>query len=420
MKLILCSLACAALLGAQSYDLLLKGGHVIDAKNKINAPMDVAVLDGKIAKVAPNIPPAEARQVADVKGLYVTPGLVDIHVHVYAGTGIRQAYTGDLSVYPDPMSFRTGVTTMVDAGTAGHRVFADFKQRVIDRAKTRVLAFLNIVGGGMGPDGEDDAKDMSWEAAAATARKYPATIVGFKTAHYKGAGWHSVDNATKAGRETNLPVMVDFGFLNEERNLRILMEDKLRAGDIYTHCYSGHRDEVVDGKVNEAMRTGRKRGIIFDVGHGGGSFYWHVANAAMKQGFGPDSLSSDLHVGSMNGGFKDMPNLMGKFLAMGMPFAEVVERSTWIPAKNIKHEELGHLSVGAVADIAVLKLEKGQFGFLDSALARMDGTQRVIAEMTVFGGKIMWDLNGRASVDWKKFPYKKNEYKLGPQNPRLP
>lgn len=410
----------AAQLPAQDYDLLLKGGHLIDPKNKINALMDVAILDGKIAKVAANIPAASARQVADVKGLYVTPGLIDLHVHVYAGTGIRQAYTGDLSVYPDPMSFRSGVTTMVDAGTAGHRVFADFKQRVIDRAKTRILAFLNIVGGGMGPDGENDPKDMQWEAAAETARRYPGLIVGFKTAHYRGDGWPSVDGALRAGKATGLPVMVDFGFLNEERNLSILLEDKLRPGDIYTHCFSGNRDEVVNGKVNQAMINGRKRGVLFDVGHGGGSFYWHVANAAMQQGFAPDTISSDMHVGSMNGGFKDMPNLLSKFLNLGMNLEQVIAKSTWEPARNIKHEELGHLSVGAHADVAVLKLEKGQFGFLDSANVRMSGTQRLTNELTVMAGKVVWDLNGRAAPDWKTFKYKVNEYKLGPNTPKLP
>ncbi len=405
---------------AQEYDLLLKGGHVIDPKNKINSPMDVAVNDGKVAKIAANIPASAARQVADVKGLYVIPGIVDLHVHVYAGTGIAGAYTGDLSVYPDPMSFRSGVTTMIDAGTAGHRVFADFKQRVIDRSKTRVLAFLNIVGGGMGPDGEDNPNDMSWEAAVETARRYPDVIVGFKTAHYKGLGWPSVDNAAKAGREAKLPVMVDFGFLNEERNLKILFEDKLRAGDIYTHCYSGHRDEVVDGKLNPAMTAARQKGILFDVGHGGGSFHWNIANAAMKQGFAPDSISSDMHVGSMNSGFKDMPNLMSKFLNMGATLEQVVAMSTWHPARQVQRPQLGHLTVGTEADIAVLRLEKGSFGFLDSAQVRMTGTQRLTNELTVRAGKIVWDLNGRAAQDWKTFPYKKNEYKLGPKTPTLP
>jgi dihydroorotase len=339
-----------------------------------------------------------------------------MHVHVYAGTSIAGHYTGDLSVYPDPMSFRSGVTTMVDAGTAGHRVFADFKQRVIDRAKTRIFAFLNIVGGGMGPDGEDDPADMQAAAAAATALQYPGLIVGIKTAHYRGDGWPSIERAVEAGNLAKLPVMVDFGFLNEERNIKILFEEKLRPGDIYTHCFSGNRDEVLNGKVNPAMYTARKRGIFFDVGHGGGSFAWPVAVAAMKEGFHPDTISSDLHVGSMNGGFKDMPNLMSKFLNLGMSLRDVIAKSTWEPARRIRHEELGHLSEGAEADIAVFRLERGRFGFLDSWGGRMEGTQRLGVEMTILGGRVMWDLNGRAATDYRSFPYRLDQYKL----PRLP
>ncbi|GAB4417699.1 MAG: amidohydrolase/deacetylase family metallohydrolase [Bryobacter sp.] len=403
-------------LGAQPYDLLLKGGHVIDPKNGVSRVLDVAVAEGIIAKVGPNLPVGQSKKVVDVRGLYVTPGLVDMHVHVYTGTSIAGHYTGDLSVYPDPMSFRSGVTTMVDAGTAGHRVFADFKQRVIDRAKTRVFAFLNIVGGGMGPDGEDDPADMNAAATAATAQKYPGLIVGIKTAHYRGDGWPSVERAVEAGCMAKLPVMVDFGFLNEERNIKILFEEKMRPGDIYTHCFSGNRDEVVDGKVNAAMYTARKRGIFFDVGHGGGSFSWPVAVVAMKEGFAPDTLSSDLHVGSMNGGFKDMPNLMSKFLNLGMRLEDAVAKSTWEPARRIGHEELGHLSEGAEADIAVFRLERGKFGFIDSWGGRLEGTQRLGVELTILGGKVMWDLNGRAATDYRSFPYRLDQYKL----PRLP
>lgn len=406
-------LAClgAAALFAQPYDLLIKGGHLIDPKNGIDAPMDVAVADGKIARVAKEIPVSEAKRVANVPGLYVTPGLIDIHVHVYAGTGIKGVLTGDSSVYPDPLSFRSGVTTMVDAGSSGWKNFPDFRQRIIDRAKTRVLAFLNIVEGGMGTASEIDPALMSAAETAKMAKAHADVVVGFKTAHFRGEGWPAVDGAVKAGRETNLPVMVDFGTLNHERNLQVLLGDKLRAGDIYTHCYSGHRDEVVDGKLNPAMLVGRKRGVLFDVGHGGGSFYWHIAVPAVEQGFLPDSISSDLHTGSMNSGFKDMPNLMSKFLNLGLKLADVVRMSTWKPANEIKRPELGHLTVGAEADITVLGLEKGNFGFLDSAGARRDGTQRLIAEMTVRKGVVVWDLNGRAAVDWKKFNYPKNQYK---------
>lgn len=402
-------------LNAQQYDLLLKGGHVIDPKNNVNAVRDVAIAGGKIARVAPIIHAREAKVVADVAGLYVIPGIVDIHTHMYAGTGLKKL-TGDQSLYPDPHSFRTGVTTMVDAGTAGWRNFPDFKQRVLDRAKTRVFAFVNILAEGMGPNGESNPADIVPEEAIKIARQYPNLVVGFKTAHYNGPAWEAIDGVTKAGRATDLPAMIDFGVLKNDRNLKTLLEDKLRKGDIYTHCFSGHRDEVLFGRddkpyLNPVMETGRRRGIYFDVGHGGGSFYFHVADAALRAGFRPDSISSDLHTGSMNSGFKDMPNLMSKFLNMGVSLVDVIRMSTWNPAVEIKHPEIGHLSEGADADVAVLRLEQGKFGFLDSAGARRDGTQRLMNELTVRAGTVMWDLNGRAATDWTKFPYKRNQYK---------
>lgn len=408
MRAILLLLISASLLSAQTYDLLLKGGHVIDPKNNISKPLDVAIKDGKIARVAENIPASEAGRVANVSGLYVSPGLIDLHVHVYTKTGLP-GLTGDSSVYPDSFSFRSGVTTMVDAGTAGWRNFPDFRERIIDRSKTRVLVLLNIVGGGMGPDGEDNPDDMDPEQAAKMAKAHPDVIVGYKSAHYNGAGWESIESAVKAGEMTGLPVMVDFGYINEVRNINTLFLDKLRPGDIYTHCYSGHRDEVVDGKLNPAMVAGRKRGIIFDVGHGAGSFYWNVAVPAFDDKFYPDSISTDLHTGSMNAGMKDQVNVMSKILDLGVPLDEVIRMSTWNPAKEIKRPRLGNLDVGAEADITVLGLEKGKFGYVDSAGARRDGTQRLVPELTVRKGQVVWDLNGRSTVDWKQFKYRKRE-----------
>jgi dihydroorotase len=410
MRLLPLLLAASVSAGAQpAYDLLLKGGHVIDPKNGVSARRDVAVARGRIARVAPSIDPAQAARTVDVTGLYITPGIIDMHVHVYAGTGLKGVYTGDLSVYPDGFSFRTGVTTMVDAGTSGWRNFPDFRQRVIERAKTRVLAFLNIVGGGMGLTSEDDPADMLPEPAIRTAREHKDLIVGIKVAHYSKEGWPDLDNARKAANELNLPIMVDFGWTNENRNLRILMEDKLRAGDIYTHCYSGHRDELLDGKTNPAMWTGRKRGILFDVGHGGGSFYWNIAVPMTREGFWPDSISTDLHVGSMNAGMKDMTNVMSKILNLGAPLEDVIRMSTWAPARQIGRTDLGHLSEGAEADITVLSLSKGKFGFIDSAGARFDGDRLLAAELTIKGGAVVWDRLGRAAVQWEKFPYKKRE-----------
>ncbi len=392
-----------------SFDLLIKGGHVIDPKNSLSRVMDVAVAGGRIARVAPDIPSSQAKKTVNAAGLYVTPGIIDIHVHVYAGTGLARVLTGDSSVYPDAFSFRTGVTTMVDAGTAGWRNFPDFRQRIIDRFRTRVLAFLNVVGGGMGLENESDPANMSAEEAVKMARLHRDVIVGFKVAHFRGDGWPEVDRAVKAGSELGLPVMVDFGYVKGERNLGNLLRDKLRPGDIYTHCYAGHRDEVIDGKLNPAMVDGRKRGILFDVGHGGGSFYWNVAVPAFQAKFYPDLISTDLHTGSMNAGMKDMPNVMSKLLNLGLPLEEVIRQSTWNPARAIQRPELGHLDVGAEADIAVLRVEQGNFGFLDAAGARMAGNRRIVAELTVRKGAVVWDLNGIAGQDWKSFPYKRRE-----------
>jgi dihydroorotase len=166
---------------------------------------------------------------------------------------------------------------------------------------------------------------------------------------------------------------------------------------------------VVDGKLNPAMVAGRKRGIIFDVGHGAGSFYWNVAVPAFDEKFYPDSISTDLHTGSMNAGMKDQVNVMSKMLTLGVPLDEVIRMSTWNPAKEIKRPQLGNLDVGAEADVTVLGLEKGKFGFVDSAGARRDGTQRLVPELTVRKGQVVWDLNGRSTVDWTKVPYQKRE-----------
>jgi dihydroorotase len=390
---------------ATQYDLLLRGGHVIDPRNNLSAVRDVAIKDGKIAAVAPRIDPASALKTVDVSGLYVTPGLVDIHVHVYTGTGERRSYAGDNSLYPDGFTLRVGVTTVADAGSSGWRNFEDFKQRVIDRSRTRVLAFLNIVGNGMrGGKWENDLADMEAKPAADMAKKYPGVIVGVKTAHYAGPEWTPVEHAVEAGTLANIPVMVDFGTDHPERPLADLVTKKLRPGDIYTHMYSGLRHEVDEGKVNPGMIEGRKRGVIFDVGHGGGSFAWRIAMPAMKQGFLPDSISTDLHIGSMNAGMKDMLNVMSKFLAMGVPVDEVIKQSTWNPAREIKQDGIGHLSVGAGADVAVLRVERGQFGFVDMFGARMRAAQKFVCELTLRDGKVVYDLNGVSRPDWQSLP----------------
>ncbi len=393
------------------YDLLLQGGHVIDAKNHISAVRDVAIKDGKIAAVEAHIDPSKALKTVDVKGLYVTPGIIDIHVHVYASTGEAKSYAGDNGVWPDGFTFRNGVTTVADAGSSGYKNFEDFKEHIIDRSKTRVLAFLNIVGAGMrGPKYENNQADMEAEPAAEMAKKHPGLIIGIKTAHYEGPEWTPVEHAVQAGTMANIPVMVDFGANRPERPISILLTQKLRPGDIYTHCFSGLRNELEpDGKLNPGMWEGRKRGVIFDVGHGGGSFAWRVAVPAIQQGFLPDSISTDLHIGSMNAGMKDMLNVMDKFLALGLSVDDVIVRSTWNPAREIHHDELGNLSVGSPADVAVLRVANGDFGFTDMYGAKMRGNKKFVCEMTVHTGKVVYDLNGISRPDWKTLPAKYTE-----------
>jgi dihydroorotase len=403
MKLFPALFLVPAMFAQPSYDLLLKGGHVIDGKNKISAIRDVAIRDGKIAAVAADIPAAQAIKTVDVSGLYVTPGLVDIHVHVYAGTGQRGAYCGDNSVYPDGFTFRTGVTTVADAGSSGWRNFPDFKDRVIDRAHTRVLAFLNIVGRGMVGAGEQDLTDMDAPSTSEQALRHKDVIIGIKTAHYAGPEWTPVERAVAAGTLAHIPVMVDFGEFRPERPFQQLVLNKLRPGDIYTHTYLSWVPMLDDqGRLLPYLLEARRRGVIFDVGHGGGSFLFRQAVPAMRQGFGPDSISTDLHIGSMNAGMKDMLNVMSKFLNIGMPLDEVILRSTWTPAHEIQREDLGNLSVGAPADVAVLRVQEGSFGFVDTYGARIKGTRKLECELTIRAGKVVYDLNGITRDDWDK------------------
>lgn len=392
---------------AQQYDLILQGGHVFDPKNSVDKVEDVAVKDGKIAKVSPHLDAKDAIKTVNVAGYYVTPGLIDIHVHAYAGTGERGSYAGDNSVYPDGFTFRNGVTTVVDAGSSGWRSFPDFKDRVIDRSKTRVLAELNIVGAGMrGPKYEDNLDDMDGEATAKVALQYPGIVVGIKSAHFTGGEWKPYEQAVKAGTIANIPVMIDYGSNRPERPLYDLLSKVLRPGDIYTHCYSGLRGEQdpITLKASKAMLVGRQRGIYFDVGHGGGSFAWNVALPMYKGGFAPDSISTDLHIDSMNAGMKDMLNVADKMLAMGQTIPEVLTEMTWNPAREMKQEQLGNLSVDAPADIAVFSVDHGKFGFVDMFDKKLYGSQKLICQLTVRAGKVVYDLNGISADLWNAPP----------------
>ena len=294
------------------------------------------------------------------------------------------------------------MTTVVDAGSSGWRNFEDFKKLIIDNARTRVLALLNIVGAGMAGVPEQNLQDMDPAKAAEMAAKYKSIIVGFKTAHYAGPEWTPVENAVKAGEITQMPIMVDFGQFRPERPFEELVTKKLRPGDIYTHTFLSSVPMLDSaGRLRPFLLEARKRGVIFDVGHGGGSFLFRQAAPAIKQGFLPDSISTDLHIGSMNGAMTTMLSTLSKFLNLGMSLEDVILRATWNPARQIKREELGNLSVGAPGDVAVLRLAKGAFGFFDVNGARMQGTQKLEGELTISNGKVVWDLNGMTRSDWK-------------------
>lgn len=392
-------------INAQTYNIVIKGGHVIDPKNNINEVMDIAVKDGKIALVAKNINEKEALQVVNAQGLYVTPGLIDIHVHVFGGTQMEQQYmNGPNSIPPDGFTFRVGVTTVVDAGCAGWRTFPDFKRQTIDVSQTRVLAFLNIVGEGMrGGPFEQNLKDMDPKVTADFVMKNSKDIVGIKLAHYNGYDWTPVKLAEEAGRLSNTPFMVDLGGASPALSLDTLFMQIFRPGDIFTHCFGqlgASRESLVDmasGKIRPFVWDAQKKGITFDVGYGGISFAYSQAIPAIKNGFYPDAISTDLHIGSMNGAMKDMLSTMSKFLAMGMDLPSVIKASTWRPAQIIKREELGHLTVGSEADIAILNLRKGKFGLFDYTGYKLDTDKKFECEMTVRAGKIVYDLNGIAN-----------------------
>ena len=392
----------------QAYDILIKNGHVIDSKNNINKIIDIAIIDNKIALIQKNISRKSALRTIDANGLYVTPGLIDIHSHNFHGTEPNNYLSNSFDALPpDGFSFRSGVTTIVDVGGAGWRNFKTFKEQIIDRSKTRVLSFLNIIGSGMkGGSIEQNLSDMEPNRTAEIANEFPKEIVGIKLAHFNGYNWIPVDRVVEAGRLTNLPVMIDFGGSDPELPLDKLLLEKLRAGDIFTHTYAHvkGRTPIVDknGKLREYVVEAQQKGIIFDVGHGGGSFLFEQAIPAVKQGLKPNSISTDLHTGSMNGGMKNIINVMSKFLNMGIEIEEIIKLTTWNPAKYIKRTDLGHLSLGAEADITLLNLREGNFGFIDTQGKRMNGNNILECELTIKAGKIVYDLNGLASNEWNK------------------
>lgn len=409
-KLKLLSLALVLVSGsllAQNYDILIKGGHIIDPVNKIDQVMDLAIKGNKIAAIEKKISANQAKKVVDASGLIVSPGLIDMHTHNFYGTVHNRYLANSFSaVPPDGFTFRSGVTTVVDAGSPGWRNFELYKSQIIDPSKTRVLCFLNIVGAGMsGGHREQHIDDMNPKMTAMVAKQNKDHVVGVKLAHFMGYDWTPTELAVEAGKIGSIPVMIDFGGSNPELPLDKLFLEKLRPGDIFTHAYAhvNGRTPIVaeNGKVRDYVFKAQKRGIVFDVGHGGGSFLFEQAVPAIQQGLKPDVISTDLHTGSMNGGMKNINNVMSKFLNMGLSIQEVIAATTSQPAKYIQRKDLGHLSVGGLADVTLLNIRKGDFGFIDTRGKRMKGNQKLECELTLKDGKVVYDLNGLASSDWK-------------------
>jgi dihydroorotase len=401
---------------AQTYDLLIKNGRIIDPKNNLDQQLDIAIKGGKIVKISATID-ATAAQIVNAEGKIVVPGLIDMHAHVFFGTESDHYLSNGLSaVMPDGFTFRTGVTTVVDAGGAGWKSFATFKKNIIDNSQTRVLSFLNIVGEGMvGGIHEQNLGDMDSRMTALVAKSNKNWVVGLKVAHYNGPEWTPIDEAVKAGSQANIPVMIDFGGNNPPNSIEELFFNHLRPGDIYTHTYTDLRPSetgpftsresilnVDTQKMKPFVFDAQKRGIIFDVGYGGASFNYSQAIPALQQGFFPNTISTDLHTGSMNTSMKDQLSVMSKFMQMGMPIMAVIKASTWSPAQVIKREELGHISVDAIADIAILNIREGNFGFYDKTGFKVNANQKFECEMTIKDGLIKYDLNGIANPIYQK------------------
>lgn len=396
------TLSCYAACG-QDIDLLIRNGHVIDPRNQIDSRMDVAIADGKVVEVAVAIPEKRAKKIIDATGLYVSAGFIDLHTHVFVGSNAGFA-DGVNSISPDDFACRSGVTTVVDAGTSGWRNFPRFKEQVIDRSRTRVLAFISIGALGLsGKETQENLDDMNVDSTWSMIEKYPGVIVGVKIGHYEGPEWTPFDRALATAEKADLPLLVECHLPQYSLHDQL---KHMRPGDIITHSYEdiSERMPVVDekGVLRPFVRDALKRGILFDVGHGGAGFWFSQAIPAFRQGLVPNSFGTDLHRFSINAGMKDMLNVMSKYLAIGMKLDDVILHATWAPAKAIKRRDLGHLSKGAVADIAVWSIRRGKFGFVDAGGNRIEGNQKLEAELTLREGKIVWDLNGLSAKNFRE------------------
>ena len=370
------------------YDLLLKGGTVVDPAQGLNAACDVAIENGRIAALEPSIPAESAQRVIDVSGTYVTPGLVDLHVHAYWGS----TYWG---IDVDPVAARTGVITSVDAGSAGAYTWRGFRRFHVERVRSRLVAYLNISSIGLTHQTYEHANlyydDV--DLAVQTAAENRDVIVGIKVRLDHNTIGHNgivpMDRARAAADALGLPVMVHIGVAPPPLQEIVA---RMRPGDVLTHCFTGHSNRIIDKdeKIRDDVKRAWDAGIILDVGHGAGSFSYPVAEAMVRQGLLPDCISTDIHVASIRGPMYDMPTTLSKFLNLGMSIYEVVERATINPARAIhRADRLGSLEIGREADVAVFELVEGNFEFKDVDLVARRGTKRLYCRLSIKGGQIL-------------------------------
>ncbi len=376
---------------AKRYDLLIKGGRVVDPSQNLDAVRDVAIAGGKVAHVAENIPESEAAETIRAEGKIVTPGLIDLHTHVFP-------YVGPYGIEPDPYCVHRGVTTVIDAGTAGAFAFPAFRRYTIERAATRIRALLHVVSIGMiagsTPNmGElEDLRYCDPKMAVEAARAHHDLVVGFKirfSKQYTGANdYEGMKRARDAADGASLPLMIHIGgsYTPLPKFLALMMK-----GDVVTHSFNSHPNGLLDeaGKILPEVADARERGVLFDVGHGAGSFSFEVMEKCLAQNFHPDTISSDLYSANINGPVYDLLTTLSKFLLLGLSLNEVIERSTVNSARVFKFgAEIGTLKPGAEADVSVLELREGPFAFTDSDGKTRTGRQKLAPFVTVRGGKV--------------------------------
>jgi dihydroorotase len=381
-------------------DLILKGGTVIDPAQGLHQKMDVSVKDGNIAALKERIDDPAAK-IIDVSGKLIVAGLIDLHTHVYWGGT-------SLGIRPEKILARSGVTTWVDAGSAGSGNFIGFKEHVIETSRVRILPFLNIGFAGIfgymreGPEDNPptwvgelcDVRLANLSEAVVMARKFTDLIVGIKIrSGIDGScdfpGLEPVLIAKKAAEEVGKPLMVHIGYAPPTTNELLPV---LRKGDILTHAFRGDPNSLLDGKgkIIPELENARQRGVILDLGHGAGSFSFDTAPKMMDQGIEPDVISSDIHAASVNGPAYDLPTTMSKMLNLGMSLDNIVGAVTHHPAKAIGYEkELGSLQVGTIGDITVLDLQEGEFLFQDCFNNEIKGEQRLVPTLTIVAGEIL-------------------------------